>query len=74
MPDRPVLLPAAGRPRRADQRPEADWAMALILLAWAEGHGSCRGLRPGPGGLLACSCSQLAFEIGGPHQAIGAAA
>ena len=74
MPDRPVLLLAADPPRRADTRPEADWVMALILIAWAEGHGSCRGLRPGPGELLACSCGGLAFEVGGPVAVSEAAA
>ena len=60
-----TLLIAARAPRRDDKTPAADADAMLTLLAWAEGHGACRGLRPGPGGVLRC-CDQLAFEVSDP--------
>ena len=63
----PVILIAAGVPERADSNPEADWAMAMILLARAEGHGVCGGLRPVPGpDRLECWCGTLAFDVISP--------
>jgi len=59
-----VLLVAAGVPGRADSTPEADWTMALILLARAEGHGGCGGLRPGPvPERPECTCGRLRFQV-----------
>lgn len=61
---RPGRLLAAGVPRRADRSPEADWAMLLILLAWAEGHGQCGGLRPGPvPERPECPCGKLRLAV-----------
>ncbi len=60
----PVILVASGVPARADQSPEADWAMAMILLARAEGHGRCGGLRPGPvPERPECTCRGLRFQM-----------
>lgn len=63
----PGRLIAAGTPSRSDSTPEADWSMPLILLAWAEGHGACGGLRPAPGPeQLECTCGGLRFEVSRP--------
>jgi hypothetical protein len=71
---RPGRLLATGLPRRAAASPEADWAAMLALVAWAEGHGHCGGLRATAGGLLACPCGGLTFEVGDPQQTTGEAA
>jgi hypothetical protein len=69
----PARLIAAGTPRRTDSSPAADWAMALILLARAEGHGACGGLRPGLApGRLACPCGGLTFDVISPVPATAA--
>ncbi len=60
----PARLIAAGVPHRADRSPGADWAMALILLARAEGHGRCGGLRPAPvPERPECTCGGLRFQV-----------
>jgi len=60
----PVLLVGRGAPARGDDSPEADWAMALILLARTEGHCRCGGLRPGPvPERPECTCGGLRFQV-----------
>ena len=59
----PGRLVASGVPQRADSSLEADWSMALIVLAWAEGHGAC-SMRPGPvPERPECSCGGLRFQL-----------
>ena len=75
----PVLLVVSNAPAREDDRAGADWHMILAAISWAEGHGYCGGLTPGPdpdGTVVACPCgdSRLVFEIGDPMPESEAAA